>query len=97
MLSVQLKNGEYLTIGENIVVQVYQTGQGFRVACGEILLVFHPKAGKLFAVGGEGQGAQGGGIFGGIIHGRVHPFLAGIRIFVLTFWIIREKEPKVKT
>ena len=32
MLSVQLKNGEYLTIGENIVVQVYQTGQGFRVA-----------------------------------------------------------------
>ncbi len=25
MLSVQLKNGEYLTIGENIVVQVYQT------------------------------------------------------------------------
>ena len=31
MLSVQLKNGEYLTIGENIVVQVYQTGQGFRV------------------------------------------------------------------
>ena len=31
MLSLQLKSGEYITIGENIVVQVFQVGQGFRV------------------------------------------------------------------
>ena len=32
MLSVQLKSGEYLTIGDDIVVQVFQTGTTFRVA-----------------------------------------------------------------
>lgn len=32
MLSLQLKSGEYLTIGDNIVVQVFQTGASFRVA-----------------------------------------------------------------
>ena len=32
MLSMQLKNGEYLTIGEDIVVQVFQMGSSFRVA-----------------------------------------------------------------
>ena len=31
MLSLQLKSGEYITIGEDIVVQVFQVGQGFRV------------------------------------------------------------------
>ena len=32
MLSMQLKNGEYLTIGEDIVGQVFQMGSSFRVA-----------------------------------------------------------------
>lgn len=32
MLSVQLKSGEYLTIGDDIVVQVFQAGSSFRVA-----------------------------------------------------------------
>ena len=32
MLSMQLKSGEYLTIGEDIVVQVFQVGSSFRVA-----------------------------------------------------------------
>ncbi len=32
LLSMQLKNGEYLTIGEDIVVQVFQMGASFRVA-----------------------------------------------------------------
>ena len=32
MLSIQLKSGEYLTIGNDIVVQVFQAGAGFRVA-----------------------------------------------------------------
>ncbi len=32
MLSLQLKSGDYVTIGEDIVVQVYQNGPGFRVA-----------------------------------------------------------------
>ena len=30
MLSLQLKSGEYLTIGEDIAVQVFQTGPSFR-------------------------------------------------------------------
>ena len=32
MLSLQLKSGEYLTIGEDIAVQIFQTGSSFRVA-----------------------------------------------------------------
>ena len=32
MLSMQLKSGEYLTIGEDIVVQVLKTGDVFRIA-----------------------------------------------------------------
>ncbi len=32
MLSLQMKSGEYLTIGENIAVQVFQSGSSFRVA-----------------------------------------------------------------
>lgn len=32
MLSLQMKSGEYLTIGENIAVQVFQAGSSFRVA-----------------------------------------------------------------
>lgn len=32
MLSLQLKSGDYVTIGKDIVVQVYQNGPGFRVA-----------------------------------------------------------------
>ena len=32
MLSLQLKSGEYLTIGDDIAVQVFQTGPSFRVA-----------------------------------------------------------------
>ena len=32
MLSLQLKSGEYITIGDNIVVQVFQVGGQFRVA-----------------------------------------------------------------
>ncbi|NBK77809.1 carbon storage regulator [bacterium D16-76] len=32
MLSLQLKSGDYVTIGGNIVVQVYQNGPGFRMA-----------------------------------------------------------------
>ena len=31
MLSLQLKSGEYLTIGDDIAVQVFQTGPSFRV------------------------------------------------------------------
>lgn len=32
MLSLHLLSGEYITIGEDIVVQVFQTGSSFRVA-----------------------------------------------------------------
>ena len=32
MLSLQMKSGEYLTIGENIAVQVFQAGSSFRVS-----------------------------------------------------------------
>ena len=32
MLSLQLKSGEYLTIGDDIVVQVFDQGGSFRVA-----------------------------------------------------------------
>lgn len=32
MLSLQLKSGEYLTIGEDIAVQIFQAGSSFRVA-----------------------------------------------------------------
>lgn len=32
MLSLQLKSGEYLTIGDDIAVQIFQTGPSFRVA-----------------------------------------------------------------
>jgi len=32
MLSLNLRSGDYITIGEDIVVQVYQTGASFRVA-----------------------------------------------------------------
>ena len=32
MLSVSLNSGEYITIGDNIVVQVFRTGDSFRVA-----------------------------------------------------------------
>ncbi len=32
MLSLQLKSGEYLTIGDDIAVQVFQTGPSFRVS-----------------------------------------------------------------
>ena len=31
MLSLQLKSGEYVTIGDNIVVQVFQVGQNFHM------------------------------------------------------------------
>ncbi len=32
MLSLHLLSGDYITIGEDIVVQVFQTGTSFRVA-----------------------------------------------------------------
>ncbi len=32
MLSLHLLSGDYITIGDNIVVQVFQTGSSFRVA-----------------------------------------------------------------
>ncbi len=32
MLSLHLLSGDYITIGEDIVVQVFQTGSSFRVA-----------------------------------------------------------------
>ena len=32
MLSLNLQSGEYITIGEDIVVQVFQAGGSFRVA-----------------------------------------------------------------
>ena len=32
MLSLQMKSGEYLTIGEDIAVQVFQSGSSFRVS-----------------------------------------------------------------
>ena len=36
MLSLQLKSGEYLTIGDDIVVQVFEQGGAIRVAVKEI-------------------------------------------------------------